>query len=371
MAASIERLPSIGKFSHDAYDSYSLPGQYYFDPDIYRAEQTAIFYRTWQYVCHTSELATTGSYFVRDIGDQSVVVVRDRDETLRAFHNVCQHRAHRLVEGSGQVSKAIVCPYHSWSYELNGRLRHARHANEVRGFDTSCVSLVPVKLDTLCGFVFINLDPHAAPLSPDLEVLESEIRELSPNLDDLVFASRRLIDVDGNWKNSIENYSECYHCPNQHPNLMESSLDIHSYEINIHDKFHSHGSQSVAGRRAETGQREFGSWYLWPNWVLEVFPGGYLCVFYHLPVAPERTRQVCEWYFPSKDLTAEQKDIVAFVDVVRDEDIPLVESVQKGLHSLGYEQGRLMAQKAHGYFSEHAVHDFQRRVLEALRVEHT
>ena len=114
------------------------------------------------------------------------------------------------------------------------------------------------------------------------------------------------------------------------------------------------------------GEREFGSWLLWPNFVLEVYPGGYLNVFHHLPAGPEKTLQLVEWYFPTAEPTPEQKEVVEFVDVVRDEDIPLCESVQKGLHSLGYSQGRFIANEKREYFSEHAVHDFQRKVVEAL-----
>ena len=109
-------LPDIGGFHEDPKQSYTLPGIYYHDPGVYAREMERIFARTWQYVCHVSLLAKPGDYAVQDIGDQSVVVLRDADGSLGAFHNVCQHRAHRLVEGAGKVGSAIVCPYHNWSY---------------------------------------------------------------------------------------------------------------------------------------------------------------------------------------------------------------------------------------------------------------
>jgi phenylpropionate dioxygenase-like ring-hydroxylating dioxygenase large terminal subunit len=367
-------LPDVGRFSDDPYRSYSLPGRFYYDAEIFAAEKLAIFNRTWQYVCHVSQVAEPGSYSVRDIGDQSVVVVRGEDSELRAFHNVCQHRAHRLLEGNGKVSQAIVCPYHRWAYELSGELRHANHSDKVIDFRHSEICLSGVRVERFCGFVFVNLDRDAAPIMDGLERLDAEIRELSPDIENLKLSSAREITLAANWKNSVENYSECYHCPNKHPSLSQSSLDLESYQITVHEKFHSHASRGVGdatgyqrSMELDGKEREFGSWLLWPNFVLEVYPGGYLNVFHHQPTAPEETVQLCEWYFPSEQPTAEQQSVVEFVDIVRDEDIPLCETVQRGLHSMGYTQGRLIASEERGYYSEHAVHDFQRKVLHALR----
>ena len=369
----MSNLPDPGRFTDDPLSSYTLPGQYYFDSEIYKQEQKKIFYRTWQYACHVSRLGSAGSFFVRDIGDQSVVVVRSKDDSIRAFHNVCQHRAHRLLEGSGNVRSAIVCPYHRWTYELTGELRQALHSEEVKGFPISEICLSAVRAELFCGFVFINLDPDAEPLMTDLEEFEKEVLDLSPKVTELTLADERVIPLAANWKNSVENYSECYHCPNQHPSLAQGSLDMESYQITVHKKYHSHASRGVGGatgyKKAEDREgeeREFGSWLLWPNWALEVCPGGYLNVFFHLPAGPEKTMQICEWYFPTSKLNEEQQEVIDFINEVRDEDIPLCETVQKGLHSLGYSQGRFVANEARSYFSEHAVHDFQRRVLESL-----
>jgi len=365
-------LPDIGLFSEDPYRSHTLPGQYYYDPQVYAQETERIFKKTWQYVCHASRLQHPGSYFVRDIGDQSVIVVKDRSGEINAFHNVCQHRAHRLLEGSGKVAAAIVCPYHTWTYDLAGRLRNARHEEEISDFDKSTVCLSKVRVEMFCGFVFINLDNDAEPLIAGLEALNEEIRSLAPGVDDLLFYSENSIPLKANWKNSVENYSECYHCPNQHPSLSEGALDMESYRISVHEKYHAHASQGVgestqySKAKAADGEREFGSFFVWPNWVLECYPGGYMTVFHHLPIAEEETVQICEWYFPTVEPTPEQKDVIEFVDVVRQEDVPICESVQRGLHSLGYSGGRIWATPEHKYFSEHAVHDFQKKVIEAL-----
>ncbi len=369
----MNKLPDIGRFTDDPLSSHTLPGRFYFDLDVFSREQKSIFHRTWQYACHVSRLESPGDFFVRDIGDQSVFVVRGTDNKIRAFHNVCQHRAHRLLEGSGSVSSAIVCPYHRWAYELSGKLRRAWHSDQVRDFSSLEISLSEVRAELFCGFVFINLDHHADPLMTDLWDFEKEVLELSPRVRDLKLSDQREIHLNANWKNSVENYSECYHCPNQHPGLAQGSLDMESYQITVHKKFHSHASRGVGEatsyvKSEERGgeSREFGSWLLWPNWAIEVYPGGYLNIFYHLPTGPETTTQICEWYFSTSEPTKEQRGVIDFVNSVRDEDIPLCETVQKGLHSLGYHQGRLIANEARSYFSEHAVHDFQKKVLEAI-----
>ena len=367
-------LPDVGRFSDDPCRSHTLPGSYYYAPGVFELEKQAIFNRTWQYVCHLSRVAEPGRYCVRDIGDQSVVVLRDRGGELRAFHNVCQHRAHRLAEGTGRFGTAIVCPYHNWSYELSGELRHARHSEDVADFDRGEICLSRVRAELFCGFVFANLDPAARPIMEGREGFEHEIRELSPDIENLKLAYEREIPIAANWKNSVENYSECYHCPNRHPALMQGSLDLDSYRITVHPAYHSHSSRGVGGSTAyarsmdtDGEEREFGSWLLWPNFALEVYPGGYLNVFHHEPTAPERTMQRVEWYFPGEEPTPEQREVIEFVDTVRNEDVPICESVQRGLHSLGYTQGRLIASPHRPHFSEHAVHDFQAKVLKALR----
>ena len=369
-------LPSIGKFHDDPTRSYTLPGVYYYDPEVYQREMQDIFCNSWQYVCHISRLQNPGDYAVRDLGDQSVIVIRDQHGQIQAHHNVCRHRAHRLLEGNGetggQTGTTIVCPYHNWSYDLSGELKFARHSDEVPGFDKSEFCLSTVRSEVFCGFVFVNLNNESAPLLEGLDELEWEIRELSSELDSLKRANYREIPIAANWKNSVENYSECYHCPNQHPGLADGSLDMASYQITVHEKFQSHASRGVGDKTAYAksteleGEREFGSWLLWPNFVLEVYPGGYLNVFHHLPDGPEKTIQICEWYFPSETPTIEQQQVIDFVDSVRDEDIPLCETVQKGLHSAGYTQGRFVANEKRSYFSEHGVHNFQKKVLQAL-----
>lgn len=359
-------------FNEDPAHSHTLPGFYYYDPDVYAEEFERIFHRSWQYVGHVSVMPANGDYLVRDLGDQSVFVIRGEDGVLRAFHNVCQHRAHRPLEGGGNVKGSIVCPYHAWSYALDGRLLRARGAEGLPDFDKSRFGLKPVRMELLCGYAFVNLDADAASLAEVYPGLEAELRGFSPRPEELRCVYRKEYPLAANWKNSVENFSECYHCPGRHKSLSGQALDINSYRIHLRESYHSHRSRDRGERQGyavdggKAGRpNEFGGWLIWPNLSLEVFPGGNLNVFHHVPVAPERTVQVVEWYFPDDPPTAEQQAVIDFMSVVREEDLPICESVQKGLHSKGYTQGRFVVDDG-SYMNEHAVHHFQAKVLACL-----
>lgn len=199
------------------------------------------------------------------------------------------------------------------------------------------------------------------------------MRELSPTPEQLNFAKRYTIPLEANWKNSIENFCECYHCPNQHPTLAESALDLDTYQIECLEHYHVHRSRDKGD---EMGYRidpvkaaqpnEFRSFYIWPNTVIEVYPGGNLTVFHHAPEGVEQTTQGIEWYFSNAELSEDDQAVVDFIHTVRMEDIPICESVQKGLHSRGYGQGRLVIDPDRTHISEHAVYDFQNKVLNSL-----
>jgi len=365
--------PDLTHFSNDPDDAWTLPGRYYYDEAVYADELELIFYQNWQYVCHISQLKTPGRYVVRDIGSQSVVILCDAHGEIRGFHNVCQHRAHRLLEGEGHVREAITCPYHAWRYDLDGRLRFARGSDKMKNFPHDSIRLQPVRVDTLCGFVFANLDADAPAMAERYDGLEAEILALAPDAPNLVRAHTHHYPLAANWKNSIENYSECYHCPNRHPSLVEAALDISRYTIKVYPGYHRHITGDVGDQQGYAithegngSGHEFGSWFVWPNMVFEVYPGGNLTVFHHAPAGAEQTIQETEWYFSAETPTHAEQEVIDFVHIVRLEDIPICESVQRGLHSKGYRQGRLIVDQDHTDVSEHAVQDFQRQVTSAL-----
>jgi carnitine monooxygenase subunit len=363
-------------FTKDPARSRALPGHYYFDPGIFELERRKVFFHTWQYVGHSSMLPDAGSYLVREILDQSVLLLRDRQGEIRAYFNVCQHRAHQLLKGEGRLNAAVItCPYHAWSYDFAGALRSARGTDGVVDFDKQNFRLSPVRLGSFLGFLFVNLDGAAPEFETVVGDLAAEVAEFSPKAGQLHCAYRNDYPLKANWKNSVENYSECFHCPISHRMLVEGALDYPTYRITTHRHHHSHRSRDKGeaqgyASQTETAakQKEFGSWLLWPNWCLEVYPGGNLTVFHHVPLEPERTVQRVEWYFPQVALSKAEQEVVDFVHGVRLEDIPICEGVQAGLHSLGYRQGRFVVDEARSEISEHAVHDFQTKLLDALEI---
>lgn len=363
---------ALENFDKDPAVSYTLPGFYYYDPDIYAREFPAIFYRRWLYAGHVSMLANVGEYIVRDIGDQSVIILRDRDGELRGYHNVCQHRAHRLLEGEGQIKTLISCPYHAWAYDFSGELKRIPGEEDAIGLDKGKMCLKTVRVEQFLGFVFFNLDAEAESLSSLTGDMESEFRSFCAEPEKLKRGYTKTYEVNANWKNVIENYSECYHCPPAHPTLAQNAFDMTQYRIKVENAFHHHntGHGDLEGYDFAPGgsprAEEFGGWYLYPGVSFEFYPGGKLTVFHNVPAGPEKTIQNLEWYFEGDAPTEEEQAVIDFVDIVRREDFPLVESVQRGLHSQGYSQGRFVIDEDRTYLSEHGVHDLQYRVLKDL-----
>ncbi|MCZ6720061.1 MAG: Rieske 2Fe-2S domain-containing protein [Proteobacteria bacterium] len=368
-----QRRAAVDRFDPDPERSFTLPADYYFDPAIFEREKDAIFYRNWLYMGHAEQVAKPGDYITGRVLDQNIFIVRGKDNALRAFYNVCQHRAHELLEGSGHV-KVITCPYHAWTYELDGDLRSARGSEKVANFEPAEFCLKPVQVETFMNFLFVNLDRDAPSLQCLADGLEAELRSFSPKADELTLAHRYQREVKANWKNVVENFSECYHCPISHPDFAANLVQMPSYRIETHAIYHSHRSRGTASgessydydSKVSAHGEEFGGWLLWPNWSIEVFPGGYLNIFHNDPVAPEITLQTVEWYFFHKEPNEEERAVIDCLDEVRLEDIPIVESVQRGYHSHGYKQGRLVVDARRDENSEHAVHHFQTLVRKAL-----
>ncbi len=358
--------------SRDPARAHTLPARTYYDPDIYQREKDAIFHRSWWLAGHKSRLGAPGSYVTTRIHEQNVFVIRGRDEKLRAFYNVCQHRGHELLAGDGKAA-LITCPYHAWCYGLDGKLRTARNTDELADFDPADFNLPPVRIEEFCGFVFVNLDPEAEPLADLTGDLESEIRSYVPRLDELAVGRRDRYDIAANWKVVIDNFLECYHCDPAHRDFVDL-VDMPSYRSKCHKVYSSHISTELRTSSSSayqvSGGADFGfaGWYLWPNLTILAMPGeANIATLQMVPAGPERTIEQLDWYCLGGDPTAELREAMTYVDeVLQPEDIGLCESVQRGLKSFGYNQGRLVVDREETELSEHAVHHFQQLVLNAL-----
>ena len=366
-------MPGDAPFRPDPKSSYTLPARFYHDLDIWEAEKTAIFARTWNYAGHVSQVAEPGQFLTVRIHEQNVFVARSRTGELNAFYNVCPHRGHELVSGTGKKN-IITCPYHAWAFDFDGTLKAARNTENVEGFRKEEFSLKPVKVEVFCGLVLINLDPDAEPFAAQMGELEKEIRRYVPTVDDLKFAQRDNYEVKSNWKVLVDNFLECYHCAPAHKDFVDL-VDMDSYRT-VTSEFYSSqcaGNPKTINSRAysfETGDVEFGyaGWFVWPNFTIWAYPGeANLSVLQMNPTSPEKCTEFQDWFVKNGSVTDQLRDAINYQkDVLQPEDIGLCESVQKGLKSSGYNQGRFVVDEGLTELSEHAVHHFQKLVAGAL-----
>ncbi|UNS95172.1 ring-hydroxylating oxygenase subunit alpha [Streptomyces tubbatahanensis] len=360
-------------YDEDPARSMSLRAEAYTEPKWHAADQQAIFARTWQWVCHVEEVERPGSYLATTVADMPVLVVRDRDGRLRAFYNVCKHRAHELLSGSG-TTRTIVCPYHAWTYDLSGSLVGARQSDRMESFDKSAICLDRVQVEEFCGFVYVNLDPAAPSLADQAPDLAGQITERAPDISRLTHAKRLHYDIRSNWKNVVDNFLECYHCHVAHKEFV-SLVDMSTYDVRTHGIWSSHFAD--AGRSENTAYDVSGAtvtehsvWWLWPNTCLMRYPGrGNFMVLRVLPAGPDRTLETLDFFLESTELNESEKQSVTYMDeVLQVQDINLVESVQRGMATPAFEQGRIIydPERAPG-LSEHGVHHFHGLVLGAYR----
>ncbi|MGH3104064.1 MAG: aromatic ring-hydroxylating oxygenase subunit alpha [Gaiellaceae bacterium] len=343
----------------------TLPWSWYSDPAVLRLEQERIFRRAWQYAAHSGQVAEPGSYVAARAGDVPVVVVRDREGDLRAFLNVCRHRGSQLVEGEGR-RETIQCPYHAWTYGLDGSLRAAPRSQREPEFDAAELGLVPVQVDTWGPLVFVCPDREAAPLAETLGGLPELVASAGVDLDSLEHRLRSEFALQANWKIAAENFLECYHCQVAHPGLA-GVLDVSpdAYRLETSELFSSQFGPLRENGRAPydtRGEIDHGQFhFLWPNLKLNIEPGPpNLSVGPLLPDGPERTTGFFDYFFAPDVPDEWVRDFIAFDDQVGAEDRALVERVQRGVGSGVLEHGRLLTS------SEGLIQHFDALVTRAL-----
>jgi len=365
------------RLTADPMRSAALPGYLYSDPGVFTEEKRRLFYRSWQVVAHESELPSAGDYACAIIVDQNVFVLRGADGAVRAFFNVCQHRAHELLTGKGNVKSLIVCPYHAWSYELDGSLRGARATRNLPDFDPKEYGLAAIRLERHLGFLFVNLDGEAPSLG-DLagEMFADMAREL-PWLSEVTFNPAYSFTeetgalLDANWKVMAENCLECYHCGPAHKAYADM-IDVGQYALTRHGAWMKsaaplrRGDSSAYRVRPDEPVQYNAFWHLFPNIEFAVMPGSRaLSAFTFTPVNAEQTR--ISWLMltlPGDELPKDRLDYLG--KVLWAEDAAICAAVHRGLKSLGYRQGRFIASDEHASISEINVHAFQRQYAEAM-----
>jgi choline monooxygenase len=305
----------------------TLPASWYTDPAVLRREQQQIFHGSWQYVARADQVAAPRSYVAARVGDVPVAIVRDERGELRGFVNVCRHRGHEVVSGAG-TKATLQCPYHAWTYGLDGRLRSAPRADREPGFSVDGIALVPVAVDTWGPFVFANPERRAAPLA---EALGELPERFGLDLGGLRFQRRVEWTVEANWKVVVENFLECYHCAVAHPGFS-AVVDVspEAYRLRVDGPVLSQHAVLRGGGSEVDGEFHL----IWPNTTINVFPGKpNLSIGPVLPAGPGRTSRFLDYWF-AEDADEEWiRELHAFDDQVGREDESLVESVQRGLAS--------------------------------------
>ena len=353
----------------------SLAAKYYTDPEVFKLETSGLLARTWQFAGHASQLKETGDYFTFDMAGESLFCIKGRDGEIRTFYNVCQHRAHQLVSGQGQT-RVVVCPYHAWTYELAGELRAGPNIKAVEGFDKSSICLTSVRTEVFLGFIFVNLDNDAKPMDEWFPNVRTELESYIPHWDTLAPLEWVEIPENCNWKVSVENYSECYHCTLNHPTFSTGVVRPETYDIQPQGYCLRHttecNSMDAMTYDINSGfdkNDQYSSWFLWPMFSFQVYPGNLLNTYHWRAVDADHVVVWRGWF----SVGGAENDIVRQM-AVQDrettvaEDIGLVESVQRGLKSRGYVPGPLVVDPKCGVNSEHSILTLQRWMKEAVDV---
>jgi len=359
----------------------SLPGRYLRDDEIYREECERIFYRSWLCVGRVQDFPEVGSFMLREIGDESIVLVRSNDQDITAFYNVCRHRGSRLLEDGATKVASIKCPYHSWTYSLDGKLIGAPHTDNLTDFDRNGYSLFQIRCETWAGFVFANFDSHAPPVKQHLKPLVEKCANLP--LDSLKRGGKIEYDVAANWKIICENYSECYHCPTIHPEL--NKITYYRTSFNYAFLMDKETKGSISGGWMElsedadsmtwTGKtsrppikgtskddmRRIYYFLVFPSMFFSLHQD-YLLVHTVQPRDATHSKVVCEWYFEPETMAKpdfDPTDAIKIWDLINKQDWHVCELTQKGVKSRVFAPGRYTA-------LEGTVHDFDEYVLEVM-----
>ena len=361
--------------------AHMLPPRAFVDEDVFEWERANLF-RSWICVGHVSAVDQPGKFVMRELGPDSVVVIGAEDGRPRAFLNVCRHRGARIVEeAEGKVRKRLRCPYHAWSYGLDGSLQAAPHMDGIEDFDKTCWGLVPVRLAVVGGLVLVDLSGEGPDPAEHVGDLASHLERY--RVASLERAGERFYDVAANWKGIAENYNECLHCPGVHPELNALSDYMSGEEVSGAGAWcggsmtlregtptmavasHGNGRPPISGLSDDDVNNVL-YFALFPNALVSLHPD-YFMLHTLWPRSPGRTEVTCEWFFEPETIAGpgfDPSDAIEFWDTVNRQDWYVCGLTQKGVGTTGYSAGRYSAE-------ESDVHAFDRmvaeRYIEALR----
>lgn len=351
--------------------------EYYTDAAHFERDKHDIFYRSWQCVCHVSEVARPGDYATCSIVDEKIFVLRNPGGELRAWYNLCRHRGHPLLEGFGNTGKRLVCPYHAWCYDLSGKVVSVPGASAEEASLCGKLELIAIRVEVLCGFVFVNLDAEARSLTDSFPGLEPELQSFHPDPAALQFVCETSIEHRCNWKISIENYNECYHCPTVHASsLTRGVLDMEGYSIEPHGVMIWHEGKAQTRNEKQydydTGHSaradDYAAYWMWPNVALCCYPGGYFTIRQWLPINWRKTIYRYRWFSDGRLAPGDVENLmITHRETTGAEDEVVVARLQQAMESRAYRPGPYIVGDGRSSLSEVGVRHFHRLYRDAKR----
>ena len=339
----------------------TLPAAWYRDEEMLERELDRIFVSAWHYAGRAELVAEPGQYLTCYAAHVPVVVTRDRSGSLNAFVNVCRHRGHVVASGEGR-RETLQCPYHAWTYGLDGSLRAAPRSAEEPAFPQDALGLVPAAVDTWGPFVFVNVPGDHEPLASALGSMPAQVAELGLDVDDLVFHTRWEAELEANWKIVCENFLECYHCQVAHPGFAEViDVSADAYGLSSEGRLSSQRGPLRDGVRLEGELERAQFHFLWPNLGVNIFAGRpNISIGPIVPVSADRTYRFLDYFFGSDVDAGWIDELMAFDSQVGTEDRVLVEGVHRGIASGALEHGFVLGR------SEQLIGHFQALTAAAL-----
>jgi choline monooxygenase len=339
-------------------DSSTPPASWYNNPEIFELERRTVFSRSWQFVCRAAQVREPGQYISCEIAGEPILVIRGNDNVLRGFFNVCRHHSAAVVTECAGKTENLRCPYHGWTYDLEGKLILTPEFGGVANFDRSANGLVPLQVAEWRGWVFVELDGGGPALE---EFLGADLVErFKPlNLERLKWFERRSYTLNCNWKVYVDNYLDGgYHVLHIHGGLS-SVLDNSNYKIETGERFCLQSSPVVAGKgEAKTsavrkGERANYFW-IYPNFMINIYDE-VMDTNLVIPRGVDKTEVIFDYYFADVSESAQEKNLasIAVSEQIQSEDVAICESVQRGLNSRAYDSGRLSVRREAG---EHLFH---------------
>ena len=351
----------------------TIPASWYTDAPFFELEKQTVFARSWQFAARVEQLNNPGNYVTTDIGGEPVVIVRGADNQVRAFFNVCRHHAAAVITEEQGHANQMRCPYHGWTYSVEGELKGTPDFTDVCNFDRAGNGLVPVEITSWENWIFARFDPrqYAPQNGSNDDFLEPNLIEQigSLGLNKLKWLERRRYIVECNWKVFVDNYLDGgYHVPHLHKGL-DSVLDYRNYTIENGERYCLQSSPIVSKpdnneiAAVRTGERALYYW-LYPNFMINWYEGA-MDTNLVRPLSIDRTEVVFDFYFADLSEAARERN-VASIEVgeqIQHEDLDICKSVQRGLQSRAYDAGRLSVRREAG------EHLFHRLLYADLRAE--